>query len=239
MTNVVVLTGAGISRESGIPTFRDAGGLWESHRVEDVATPKAFRRDPDLVYRFYNERRERCAEAEPNAAHHALARLEAAWEGVGDFLLVTQNVDDLHERAGSTHVLHMHGKLNSARCGACRYRVAHHGPMDALTKCKACGKAALRPDVVWFGEKPLHVEAIEDELARVDLLIVVGTSGQVMPAALYPALAADNGRGPSIIEVNPEPTGNPCFTRVVRGPAVDTVPALVDQIVGKSGEGTG
>ena len=158
MRNIVILTGAGISAESGIDTFRDGGGLWEQHRVEDVATPEAFVRDPDLVLRFYDQRREAIQAKQPNAAHEAIARLDAEWDG--ELLVVTQNVDDLHERAGARRVLHMHGTHLNAWCTACDIRSRWTGPMIDRPPCPACGTPALRPDVVWFGEMPYEMERI-------------------------------------------------------------------------------
>src|SRR3954447_15623245 len=180
-TCVAVLTGAGVSAESGVPTFRSADGLWEGHRVEDVATPEAFEHQPAVVHRFYDARRAALAEVEPNAAHRALARLEAA---VGDDLLVvTQNVDDLHERGGSTRLVHMHGRLRAARCVACGSRVEWHGQLGHLPPCPACGARALRPDVVWFGEMPYDLDVIFGALDQAELFVSIGTSGAVFPAA--------------------------------------------------------
>jgi NAD-dependent deacetylase len=181
-TRVLVLTGAGISAESGIPTFRDANGLWERHRVEDVATPRGFARDPRLVWRFYSERRKQMGSVQPNEAHRALAQLERF---LGDDLfLVTQNVDPLHERAGSTRVLHMHGELLTSRCALCgRPPFRDEGTyFDELPRCGDCG-GHLRPDVIWFGEIPLGMREIDLEAARCDLFLTVGSSGSVYPAA--------------------------------------------------------
>ncbi|WP_209426501.1 NAD-dependent deacylase [Pararhodobacter sp. SW119] len=181
MARIVVLTGAGISAESGLGTFRDENGLWSQYDLEEVATPQGFRRNPSLVHDFYNARRRNCAEARPNAAHTALARLEAALPG--QTLIVTQNVDDLHHRAGSRNVIQMHGALMRARCGACN-RVwpapMHMAPDDP---CPACRRAATRPDVVWFGEIPYHMDRIAAELADCRVFAAIGTSGQVWPAA--------------------------------------------------------
>ena len=177
----VVLTGAGISAESGVPTFRDAGGLWEGHRVEDVATPEAFERDPDTVQRFYDLRRHAVAQAEPNPAHDALARLER--ELGDDLLVVTQNIDDLHERAGSTRVVHMHGDLLSARCTNCGARTPVTAELAERPACPACGARMLRPDVVWFGEMPYELDVIDEALLACDVFAAIGTSGAVYPAA--------------------------------------------------------
>lgn len=235
---VVVLTGAGISAESGVPTFRGAEGLWEGHRVEDVATPEAFARDPDTVQRFYDARRRALAGYEPNAAHRALARLE---EHLGDDLfVVTQNVDDLHERAGTQRLLHMHGELLRALCAACDARVPWEGdlragpvgtePWGAGPSCPRCGIAALRPDVVWFGEIPYGLDVIEKAVARCDVLVAIGTSGQVYPAAGYGALAG--AMGARTIELNLEASdGGVRFDEVREGPATELVPAWVDEVL--------
>ncbi len=178
INRIVVLTGAGISAESGIATFRDADGLWENHDPMEIATPEAFARNPDLVYRFYNARRNQMCSVEPNAAHRALARLQR--EFAGDVFLVTQNVDDLHERGGSTQVCHMHGRLGSMLCGRCDSSMPAAGDYDARTACPDCGESGrMRPDVVWFGEMPYHMEEIELRLADCDLFIAIGTSGVV------------------------------------------------------------
>ena len=178
---VVVLTGAGISAESGVPTFRDADGLWEGHAVEDVATPEAFDRDPDTVQRFYDARRRALASVEPNPAHRALARLEGALGD--DLLLVTQNVDDLHERAGSQRLVHMHGELLRALCASCGAQPMWDADLIDAPPCPACGVTALRPDVVWFGEMPYEMGRIYQALERCDLFVSIGTSGAVYPAA--------------------------------------------------------
>src|SRR3954462_6271235 len=179
--NIVILTGAGVSAESGVATFRGPDGLWEGHRVEDVATPEAFRRDPKLVHAFYDARRARLGEVEPNAAHRALARLDAAWPG--ELLIVTQNVDDLHERAGAKRVLHMHGELRSAWCLACDARMKWEEELGSNPPCPACGVAGrLRPDIVWFGEMPYEMERIDAALMKADLFVSIGTSGKVYPA---------------------------------------------------------
>src|SRR3954471_2929823 len=171
---IVVLTGAGISAESGLATFRGPGGLWEGHRVEDVATPEAYRRNPALVHQFYDARRARLSEVQPNAAHAALARLDAEWPGA--LLIVTQNVDDLHERAGAKRLLHMHGELKSAWCRACDARMAWEGGMGEGPACPECGTAgALRPDIVWFGEMPYEMDRIDEALRNADLFVSIGT----------------------------------------------------------------
>jgi len=195
-SSIVVLTGAGISADSGLRTFRDAGGLWEGQRVEDVATPEAWRRNPALVWRFYQERRAQLATVVPNAAHHALVELEQRCVAAGaDFLLVTQNVDDLHARAGSRRLLHMHGELAQLRCERCDARLrdlAHVDPQQFLA-CPACGHARLRNDIVWFGELPYHLPAIERALVSCTHFLALGTSGVVYPAAGFLDLARAAG----------------------------------------------
>ncbi|TCM18944.1 NAD-dependent deacetylase [Novosphingobium sp. PhB165] len=228
LRNIVILTGAGVSAESGIDTFRDGGGLWEQHRVEDVATPEAFERDPDLVLRFYDMRREAIQTKAPNAAHHALARLDREWEG--DLLIVTQNIDDLHERAGASRVLHMHGEHLNAWCTACDVRSRWTGTLIDRPACPECGKAALRPDVVWFGEMPYHMDAIYDALREADLFVSIGTSGAVYPAAGFVRNARDLGA--ATLELNLEPSqGTGWFDEARHGPATEVVPAWVEEIL--------
>jgi len=227
--NIVILTGAGISAESGIDTFRDAGGLWEKHRIEDVATPEAFARNPALVQGFYDARRAALATVEPNAAHRSLARLEAEWPH--ELLLVTQNVDDLHERGGVQDVLHMHGELLSALCGACGARSRWDGPLSDAPACLACGAPALRPDVVWFGEMPYQMPRIYDALARADLFVSTGTSGAVYPAAGFVQEAAASGA--RTLELNLERSeGSHWFDESRQGRAGELVPAWVDEVLG-------
>lgn len=226
--NIVVLTGAGVSAESGVPTFRAADGLWEGHRVEDVATPQAYARDPATVQAFYDARRAHLARVEPNPAHRALARLDAAWPG--GFLLVTQNVDDLHERAGSQRLIHMHGELRRAWCRACDGRHAWDVPLAGAPACPGCGRAgAMRPDIVWFGEMPYAMEAIEAALAECDLFVSIGTSGAVYPAAGFVAAAASTGA--RTLELNLDPTGGG-FDEARQGLAGTLVPAWVDGLLG-------
>ncbi|PYF99147.1 NAD-dependent deacetylase [Georgenia satyanarayanai] len=226
---VVVLTGAGISAESGVATFRDSGGLWEGHDVEDVATPEGFARDPDLVHRFYDARRRGLALVAPNPAHAALAALE---ETLGeDLLVVTQNVDDLHERAGLRRVVHMHGELRRARCQACGARPAWDTDLQGAPPCPVCGRAELRPDVVWFGEVPYALEVIDRALTGCELFVAVGTSGAVYPAAGYVALAAHSGA--RTVELNLEPSAvSRYFDEVRTGPAVQLVPQWVAEVLG-------
>ena len=226
--NIVILTGAGVSAESGIDTFRSAGGLWEQHRVEDVATPEGFARDPDLVLRFYDMRREAIQQKEPNPAHEALARLDREWKG--ELLLVTQNVDDLHERAGATRVLHMHGTHLNAWCTACDARSPWRGTLIDRPPCPVCGERALRPDVVWFGEMPYEMERIYAALAQADLFLSIGTSGAVYPAAGFVRDARANGA--HALELNLEASqGSHFFDESRLGPASELVPAWVDELL--------
>ncbi|MEJ5977570.1 NAD-dependent deacylase [Novosphingobium sp. PS1R-30] len=229
--NIVILTGAGVSAESGIDTFRGGGGLWEQHRVEDVATPEAFARDPDLVLRFYDMRRSAIQEKQPNEAHFALARLDREWRG--DLLIVTQNVDDLHERGGAGRVLHMHGEHLNAWCTACDVRSRWTGPLIDRPACPACGERALRPDVVWFGEIPYRMDEIHDALRHADLFVSIGTSGAVYPAAGFVRGARDLGA--QTLELNLEPSqGSAWFHESRLGPASEIVPAWVDEILAKA-----
>ena len=224
MTNIVILTGAGISAESGLGTFRDEGGLWAQHRIEDVATPEGFARNPDLVLAFYNARRAQAAEASPNAAHYALAELEEKLDG--NLLIVTQIVDSLHEKAGSKAVLHMHGRLNGALCGACDHRWDAPITMDKSDACPSCGAPTTRPDIVWFGEIPYHMDQIADALSQADVFVSIGTSGEVYPAANFVAEA--DHFGAHTIELNLEPSaGASRFAECRFGPASEIVPAWV------------
>ena len=226
--NIVILTGAGVSAESGLATFRGEDGLWEGHRVEDVCTPAAFARDPALVHAFYNARRAALDTVEPNAAHVALARLERDWPG--EVLLVTQNVDDLHERAGSTRLVHMHGENRKGWCLACGERFAWPGPMDEESGCPACGRIGeVRPDIVWFGEMPYAMERIEEALRRSDLFVSIGTSGAVYPAAGFVQTARYCGA--RTLEINLEPSlGSHLFDESRTGPASELVPGWVDEL---------
>jgi NAD-dependent deacetylase len=226
--NIVILTGAGISAESGIDTFRGGGGLWEQHRVEDVATPEAFERDPDLVLRFYDMRREAIQTKLPNPAHEALARLDAAWDG--DLLIVTQNVDDLHERAGARRVLHMHGEHLNAWCTACDARTRWTEPMIDRPACPACGHRALRPDVVWFGEMPYEMDRIYSAIRTADLFVSIGTSGAVYPAAGFVRDARQ--LGVRTLELNLERSeGSAWFHETRLGRASEVVPTWVDEVL--------
>jgi len=176
MKKIVILTGAGISAESGLGTFRDEGGLWAQHKIEDVATPEGFARNPALVTDFYNTRRAQAAEAAPNAAHKALAELQKSMKG--EVVIVTQNVDDLHEQAGSTNVIHMHGALNAALCADCEHRWEAPLKMSPTEPCPQCNAARGRPDIVWFGEIPYQMETIAEHLASADLFAAIGTFAQ-------------------------------------------------------------
>ncbi|QIG44994.1 NAD-dependent deacylase [Nocardioides anomalus] len=226
---VVVLTGAGISAESGVPTFRDADGLWEGHRVEDVATPEAYELQPSAVHAFYDARRAALARVAPNPAHHALAALEAAYGD--DLLVVTQNIDDLHERAGATRVLHMHGELRSALCRGCGGRYAWDGDLGDRPPCPGCGATELRPDVVWFGEVPYEMDRIFAALERADLFVSIGTSGAVYPAAGF--VQAASAYGARTLELNLVPSdGSHFFDETRHGPAGRLVPAWVAELLG-------
>jgi NAD-dependent deacetylase len=227
--NIVILTGAGVSAESGLATFRGADGLWEGHRVEDVATPEAFRRDPGLVHTFYNARRAKLDQAEPNEAHKALARLDAEWPG--ELLLITQNVDDLHERAGSKRLIHMHGEVRKGWCLACDQRFLWDGSMGEESACPSCGvTGVMRPDIVWFGEMPYEMDRIEDALRSCDLFVSIGTSGAVYPAAGFVQTARYCGA--RTLEMNLEPSaGSFLFDESRVGKAGDLVPAWVDELL--------
>lgn len=231
--NIVILTGAGISAESGIRTFRAADGLWEDHHIEDVATPEAFERDPRLVHRFYDQRREQLLQPDiqPNLAHRALARLEQYFNG--ELLLVTQNIDNLHERAGSQNLVHMHGELLNLRCTSSGQVFSHQGPVLPDARCQCCDhQGTLRPDIVWFGELPMQMELIYDALERCDLFIAIGTSGHVYPAAGFVEMA--NRAGAETVEINLEPSKiQSAFDRHLYGPASREVPLFVDSLIGR------
>lgn len=230
-SNIVILTGAGVSAESGLATFRGPDGLWEGHRVEDVATPEAYARDPALVHNFYDARRARLGEVEPNAAHCALGRLDAEWSG--DLLIVTQNVDDLHERAGARRLLHMHGELTSGMCMACGSRFGWRGAMGAANynQCPRCGLfGQVRPDIVWFGEMPYEMEQIDAALMKADLFVSIGTSGAVYPAAGFVQTARYCGA--RTLEINLEPSqGSIFFDERRYGPAGVEVPKWVNEVL--------
>ena len=226
--SIVVLTGAGISAESGLATFRDSGGLWEQHRIEDVATPEAFQRNPLLVHRFYNERRAQLLTVRPNLAHEALARLEAAWPG--EVLVVTQNVDDLHERAGTRNLIHMHGQLNQASCQQCGTIHPWRGELLPETSCPSCGrKYTLRPHIVWFGEMPLELERIHEALSACGMFLAVGTSGLVYPAA---GLVTEANAFAYTMEINREASAVASdFVEQRLGQATERVPELVEELL--------
>jgi NAD-dependent deacetylase len=228
IANIVILTGAGISAESGLATFRGPDGLWEGHHVEDVCTPEALARNPALVHRFYDERRAKLHEVEPNPAHQALAALDAQWPG--ELLIVTQNVDDLHERAGARRLIHMHGELRSALCAACGRAAPWPDPLPPSTKCTGCGQPTLRPDIVFFGEMPYEMEAIDHALRRADLFVSIGTSGAVYPAAGFVQTARHAGA--RTLELNLEPSAGSFYFEESRiGPASQLVPALVRDLL--------
>ena len=227
--NIVILTGAGISAESGLATFRGPDGLWEGHRVEDVCTPEAIARNPVLVHRFYDERRAKLAEVAPNPAHEALAKLDQSWSG--DLLIVTQNVDDLHERAGAKRLIHMHGELKSALCAACAKSVPWDGPLPPGTRCSGCARPALRPDIVFFGEMPYAMDAIYAAIAQADLFVSIGTSGAVYPAAGF--VQAGRQAGAQTLELNLDRSaGSDLFDETRLGPASELVPAFVADLLG-------
>jgi NAD-dependent deacetylase len=231
---IVILTGAGISAESGIATFRDKDGLWAKHDISEVATPEAYARNPAKVQGFYNQRRRDVTDAKPNAAHLALARLEQDLRkrhANADVLVVTQNVDPLHERAGTKNLIHMHGELLSAWCRACDGKHAWDQDLGPDTVCPGCAKAGrLRPDIVWFGEMPYQMERIAEALAAADLFISIGTSGNVYPAAGF--VAGARAAGAATVELNLEPSeGSRLFAIRRHGPATGIVPAFVDALL--------
>ncbi len=230
--SIVILTGAGVSKESGLDTFRDVDGIWSKVRIEDVATPEAFQRDPARVHDFYNMRRRSLVESgvEANAAHQAIARLQAEWPG--DVLLVTQNIDNLHEEGGSSDVLHMHGELLKIRCQNCHELFDWKDDLDTSVCCPDCGQAGgLRPHVVWFGEMPLEMDRIYQMLGRCDLFISIGTSGNVYPAAGFVQEAKACGLGKTV-ELNLEPSeGVSGFDEAQYGPATKIVPVYIEKLL--------
>lgn len=230
--NIVILTGAGISKESGLDTFRCADGIWARVRLEDVATPEAFVRDPALVHQFYNARRSALADPAvvPNAAHLALARLESEWPG--DVLVVTQNIDDLHERAGSRNLIHMHGELKKVRCEACSTLIDWFDDLGTADPCPSCYRGStLRPHVVWFGEMPLAIDRIYAALDTCDLFMSIGTSGNVYPAAGF-VRHVKSYTDAYAVELNLEPsTGASLFDEAIYGPATESVPSFVDRLL--------
>ncbi len=233
----MILTGAGISKESGLDTFRDADGLWNRVRIEDVATPEAYARDPAKVLEFYNARRRnlRRAEVQPNAAHRALVDLERNWRG--PFLLVTQNIDDLHDRAGSQNLIHMHGEMLKARCSFCDAVQLHPEDLSPASLCRSCRTAGgMRPHVVWFGEMPLTLETIYEALQSCRIFVSIGTSGVVYPAAGFAAEARRNP-GARLVELNLEPSdGASLFSERHYGPATKVVPEFVARLLAEHAE---
>ncbi|MBX3596954.1 MAG: NAD-dependent deacylase [Rhizobiaceae bacterium] len=227
--SILILTGAGISAESGVDTFRDKDGIWSKYDYRDVATPEGFARNPKLVYDFYNMRRRGVAKVKPNAAHDALARLEREFSG--EVLIVTQNIDNLHERAGSRNLIHMHGELESALCKVCECRSYWADDMEQGSACPACGTVGyLRPDIVWFGEMPYQMDRIHHALANCDLFLSIGTSGNVYPAAGF----VDYARAHDVhtVELNLEPSeGHSVFNDAIHGKATKIVPEYVDRIL--------
>jgi len=234
---IVVLTGAGISVESGLPSFRGAGGLWQGWRLEEVATPEGFARDPGLVQRFYDERRRQLLDPaiQPNAAHRALAELERCWPD--PVLVVTQNIDDLHERAGTQGLIHMHGELLKARCGSCAGVASWRADLAIDHRCPSCGgTCSLRPHVVWFGELPLELDAIYKALESCALFVAIGTSGQVYPAAGFVEAVRAAGRAHTI-ELNLEPSAfSARFAEHRQGPAAELVPRFVAELLSGAGQ---
>ncbi len=233
--NIVILTGAGISAESGLSTFRDNGGLWCNHRIEDVATPQAFFRNPMLVHDFYNSRRSQLKDVEPNAAHQALAKLAAKWQG--KVYIITQNVDDLHERAAKNTnkppiLLHMHGELKKARCAESEKVFEWDGDLSTETPCPCCDKKGnMRPHIVWFGEIPLYMEAIQLLLKECSLFMSIGTSGNVYPAAGF-VHEVRSFTDAHTVELNKEPSqGKSLFHEKIYGNATEIVPAYIDKIL--------
>lgn len=227
--SIVILTGAGVSAESGLPTFRDANGLWQGHRIEEVATPEAFEKNPGLVHRFYNLRRAALRSVRPNPAHEAIARLQR--EHLGDVVLVTQNVDDLHERGGSPSVIHMHGELRKVRCQACENVQLWEGDLGEASVCGSCGLAGfMRPHIVWFGEMPFHMDEISSAVARAGTFVAIGTSGQVFPAAAFVHMAEQAGA--RTIEVNVcETAASDAFREHRFGPASTEVVKLALELL--------
>ena len=231
--DIVILTGAGISVESGLATFTGTEGLWNGHLIEDVCTPDALERKPDLVCAFYDERKLEAASAEPNPAHQALAKLERHWREAdkGEFLLVTQNIDDLHERGGSKNPLHMHGLLNSAFCMECSWQGPRYGRLEGNRECPACQRDALRPDIILFGEAPRHLLQIEAALIKCDLFVAIGTSGTVYPAAGFVEIAKAHGAQTHRLDKNAD-RGSHRFDLCRVGEAGQTVTKWIYELIG-------
>ncbi len=232
---IFILTGAGISAESGIGTFRDANGLWNNHKVEDVATVEAFEKNPQYVHRFYNELKPDLLEAKPNLAHLCLTKLQTNYNGNVD--IVTQNVDTLHEKAGSKNVYHMHGKIDEAICLNCGHILKSDDDVDTSTICPHCTMAGfMKPNIVFFGEMPLYMPEIEKKLRECDLFISVGTSGVVYPAAGFVYTAKYYGA--DTIEFNLEKTSNNClFDEHIFGKCTNTLPEFVEKLLSMQEQG--
>lgn len=229
--NISILTGAGISAESGLTTFRAEGGLWSGHRIEDVCTPDALATNPDLVCGFYDELKKAASKALPNPAHEALAELERFWRSaaLGNFTLITQNVDDLHERAGSQNLIHMHGELNSAYCIDCGVQFTRYGPLEDKRECPSCSQEALRPDIVLFGETPRCLPTIEAALEACHIFVAIGTSGNVLPAADFAAQAKSHGAETLLLNLE-IPELSVQFSDCRMGPASRIVPQWVSEL---------
>jgi NAD-dependent deacetylase len=230
--NIFILTGAGISKESGLDTFRDQDGLWANHHIDDVATPEGFQKNPKLVHKFYNQRRHELNKVNPNAAHSALAQLELAWPG--KVTLVTQNVDDLHERAGSKNIIHMHGKLREARCIETQKVIPWKDDLDQSILCPCCNKKGnLRPNIVWFGELPIDLPFIFQALDNADYFLSIGTSGNVYPAGGFAQHVQMRG-ATQLAEFNIDDSEiSHLFQEHYKGPATETVPAFVETMLRK------
>lgn len=226
---ICILTGAGISAESGIKTFRDTNGRWNDYDVSEVATPQGFYKNPQLVLDFYNSRREEVSSAEPNDAHFALAKLQS--DPNHEVTLVTQNVDNLHERSGSSNVIHMHGALSESLCRKCGNITYANMVMKLTDVCDECNHPALRPNIVWFGEMPYSMDYIEDKIRDCDIFVSIGTSGTVYPAAGFVSIAKKKARAYTI-EINLYPSyENKLFAEHMEGPATETVKMFVDKVI--------
>jgi NAD-dependent deacetylase len=231
--NIFILTGAGISKESGLDTFRDQDGLWANHRIDDVATPEGFKKNPKLVQKFYNQRRNELKKVKPNAAHEALAKLESAWPG--KVTLVTQNVDDLHQRAGSKNIIHMHGRLKEVRCVETGKVFQWEDELEVSDKCACCDKKGnLRPNIVWFGELPADLPRIFQALDTCDYFMSIGTSGNVYPAGGFAQHVQMRNSDTQLSEFNIDDSEiTHLFQNHYKGPATETVPAFVETMLGK------
>jgi NAD-dependent deacetylase len=228
MGHIVILTGAGISAESGLGTFRDKGGLWKKFNPADLASPRTFAKEPARVHEFYNMRRANCIDAKPNEAHLALAKLERDYSG--QVLIVTQNVDDLHQRAGSVNVLQMHGALLRAKCSTCGAKWQTALVMRAQDTCPTCHAQSCRPDIVWFGESPYHMPEIRTAIAACDLFVVIGSSGSVYPAAGFAAIAKKRGSQTLSINLDTSSAADQ-FDQQMLGPATRMVPRWINQVL--------